>query len=78
MTERYRPTDVQALGGFYFRRVFGCHCEIFRRLSFLPAYKEVVVRLLYRLGASGITAKIVRIKFCMPAGKDDGLFSGSC
>jgi hypothetical protein len=41
-----RPTDVQALGGFYFRRVVGCHCELFRRLSFLPAYKKVVVRLL--------------------------------
>jgi hypothetical protein len=39
------------------------------------AYKKVVVR----LGASGITAKKnERIKFGKPAGKDDGLFSGSC
>jgi hypothetical protein len=31
-----------------------------------------------RMGASGITAKNERINFVNPAGKDDGLFSGSC
>jgi hypothetical protein len=43
-----RPTDFQALGGFDYRRVVGCHCELFffRSLSLLPAYKTVVVRLL--------------------------------
>jgi hypothetical protein len=48
--------------------------EFLRNLLLLSAYKKVVVR----LGASGITAKIKDFNFGKPAGKDDGLFSGSC
>jgi hypothetical protein len=50
-----RLIDGQALVGIYYRRLVGCHLVSFlRSLSFLQAYKKVVVR----LGASGITAKI--------------------
>jgi uncharacterized membrane protein len=70
-----RLIDGQALVAIYYLRLIGCHLVNFLiSLSLLPDYKKVVVR----LGASGMTAKNERINLGKPAGKDDGLFSGSC
>jgi hypothetical protein len=58
-----RPTDVQALGGFYYRRVVSCHCELFFDVYLCYRLIEGGCKVVVEVGRQRNNREMERIKF---------------